>query len=230
MTYESHKGEIVKLAGSLSTTAGVSRGRVFRDFIEGAACELSSVVRPNPKRAQRLTQILEDYPVVQRPLFGQMLGELTLALECRLGDALGEIFMAMELGDSRHGQFFTPYPVCKLMASMQRGLTEVIEAHGFATVCDPACGAGATLIAIAEHVLECDYNFQQHLHITATDLDIRAAHMCFVQLSLIGAPAVVFHGNSLTGEQFSAWETPFHHLGLWDARLKARELLDVVAD
>jgi hypothetical protein len=33
-------------------------------------------------------------------------------------------------------------------------------------------------------------NDQQHLHITAVDIDIRAVHMTYLQLSLLRVPAV----------------------------------------
>lgn len=56
----------------------------------------------------------------------------------------------MELGLSNDsgGQFFTPYNVCQMMAEMTIGnVVPQVKERGYITINDPACGAGATLIA-----------------------------------------------------------------------------------
>lgn len=40
--------------------------------------------------------------------------------------------------------------------------------------------------------------------------------------SLLGIPAVVVHGNTLTQEEYSRWYTPFHILHGWNSRLAAK--------
>jgi len=47
--------------------------------------------------------------------------------------------------------------------------------------------------------------------------------MTFIQLALLHVPAVVIHGNGLTGECREQWFTPAHILGGWGARLRRRE-------
>ena len=44
--------------------------------------------------------------------------------------------------------------------------------------------------------------------------------MCYIQLSLYGIPAVVVHGNSLTNEEWSSWQTPVYIIDGW--RWKSR--------
>ncbi|GBQ21633.1 hypothetical protein AA12717_0951 [Gluconacetobacter sacchari DSM 12717] len=51
------------------------------------------------------------------------------------------------------------------------------------------------------------------MHVTAIDVDPRAAHMAFVQFSLLHIPATVIVGNSLTLETREYWFTPAHILG-----------------
>jgi hypothetical protein len=51
--------------------------------------------------------------------------------------------------------------------------------------------------------------------VEAIDLDIKAVHMCYLQLSLLGIPAIVRHGNSLSLEMFSDWITPMYVFGGW---------------
>ena len=40
------------------------------------------------------------------------------------------------------------------------------------------------VIAMAEAMGKAGINYQQHLHVVAQDVDSRAVHMCFLQLSL----------------------------------------------
>ena len=68
-------------------------------------------------------------------------------------DYLGEAYMELELNNHWTGQFFTPYNICRLMAEMTtHGVIRKIKHQGFVTINDPACGAGATLIAGANEV------------------------------------------------------------------------------
>ncbi len=155
--------------------------------------------------------------------FPKLLGELILALEKKFDDCLGRIFMALEFGDDWKGQFFTPYEVSSMMASLlMHDAGARIEQHGFITVCEPAVGAGGMVIACAQALREQGINYQQALHVTAIDLDETAVHMAYLQMTLYHIPAIVIHGNALTGAQWSTWVTPAHVLGLWDHRLRRR--------
>jgi type I restriction-modification system DNA methylase subunit len=57
--------------------------------------------------------------------------------------------MLCELGNDASGQFFTPYDVCRCMVEISGGSDPAAENAGFFSVSDPACGAGALLIAFA---------------------------------------------------------------------------------
>jgi len=95
-----------------------------------------------------------------------------------------------------------------------------ITGKGFITVSEPACGAGAMVIACAQALREQGVNYQRCMHVTATDLDATAAHMAYLQLSLLHIPAVVVHGNSLAVTEFAHWVTPAHVLGGWDLKFR----------
>ena len=84
---------------------------------------------------------------------------------------------------------------------------------------EPACGAGAMVIALAQAMLAADINYQRHLHVTAVDIDPRAVHMAYIQFSLLHIPAHVMVGNSLSNEVREHWFTPAHILAGWSARL-----------
>jgi hypothetical protein len=107
-------------------------------------------------------------------------------------------------------------------------LEEKAKTQPFLTANEPACGGGAMLIAMAEIMSEKGLNYQKTLHVTAQDLDLKAVHMCYVQLSLLGIPGIVIHGNTLLNEQRSIWHTPMHIMGGWTWKLrKPMEVLEV---
>lgn len=213
---------IVKLIDELSPRH--RHWQVFTDFVTMTACALSNVVdRVHfDVREAMYMECVRRYTKEELENFPKMLAELTLAFEEGPRDVLGEIFMELELGNDRAGQFFTPMSVCELMARIQidERLEKEIEHKGFVTLNDPACGAGAMLIAFGNALAERGLNYQQHVHITATDIDQTAAMMCYVQLSLMHIPAVIVNGNSLTLEERSHWSTAAHILGGWSYRLR----------
>lgn len=64
---------------------------------------------------------MRKYDKTTIEMFPQILGEVILALEEAPQDILGQVFHALELHNTARGQFFTPYPLCKMMAAMFSG-------------------------------------------------------------------------------------------------------------
>lgn len=199
---------------------------VFSDFCEMSAISISNAVdlAQRDKREARYLQIAATYNRDEMSRFPQMLACVVEALEGGMHDCLGKLFMALELANHWKGQFFTPWEVCSLMARVTTtDARDVVKARGFMTVMEPAAGAGAMVIAIADALHEQGLNYQQCLHATAVDVDETAAHMCYLQLALLHVPAVVVVGNSLSLEERGHWLTPAHVLGGWDRRLRERQ-------
>ena len=67
------------------------------------------------------------------------------------------------------------------------------------------------------------YSRSHHVVATATDVDLKCVYMCYLQLSLLGIPAVVIHGNSLTLEEWSRWYTPIYVLDGWNWRKQKQQ-------
>ncbi len=203
---------------------------VFSDFCEMAALSLSNVVdlAQREQREARYMQIVKGYTADEVARFPHMLGCVTEALEARMHDCLGQLFMSLDMGNHWVGQFFTPYDLAGLMARMTLGdaKAQLLE-RGYISISEPAVGAGAMVIAMADALKEQGLNYQRCMHATAVDVDPTAAHMCYVQLSLLHIPAVVVVGNSLTLEERAHWYTPAHVMGGWNHRLRQRQ---VVAD
>ena len=67
---------------------------------------------------------------------------------------------------------------------------------------------GGMVIACANSVLQQGYNPQMQIIAVCTDIDEVAARMCYVQLALLGIPAIVNIGNSLTLDVRQTLYTP----------------------
>jgi type I restriction-modification system DNA methylase subunit len=211
-----HKKNLIKLIEQVSYRH--STWKVFSDFVELASLSISNSVDKTQyeTREKRYLEIIKTYERTEGELFPKMLGELILALEDKMTDILGEIFMELELGNKWKGQFFTPMSVCKMTAQvLLENVESIIQEKGFVTISEPACGGGALIIALADVMKDKNINYQQTMKVTAVDLDIKAVHMCYLQLSLLGIPAIILHGNTLSLDVYSQWKTPAYILGGW---------------
>jgi type I restriction-modification system DNA methylase subunit len=221
-----HLKDMEKLIRSLSIRRHTHQ--VFSDFVEMAACAISNAVDPRfqEEREKRYMDIVRKYDKEEVEVFPKLLGHLTMALEEGFDDVLGKLYGTLEIHSKQAGQFFTPYEVSSMMAKMTLAdghAKNIIKERGFIRASEPACGAGGMVIALAEALKDEDINYQQHLHVTAVDIDLTAALMAYVQLSLLHIPAVVVHGDTLRMQEFSHWYTPAHVMGLWDHRLRREE-------
>lgn len=225
-TAQGHKARIIELVQSLARRH--NQATVFGDFVTMAAIALSKAdLRQAVARESMYMAAVRKYSPEEAASIREMFFELQLALEAEPRDILGEIYMSLEMGSKRSGQFFTPHHLCMLTArlTVDDSIHTTIGRDGFATLNDPASGGGAMLIATLEVMRERGINYQKVVHVTATDVDHTAAMMSYVQLSLLGAPAVVVHGNTLTLEEYSHWFTPAHIFGNWSAKCDRRTRL-----
>lgn len=214
---------------------------VWQDFVTIYACAISNAVDKShfDEREAMYLKRIQKYNKKEQELFPRLAAEVVLALEKNPEqDFLGKIFMELNLSNDSGGQFFTPYNVCRMMAEMTVGdVVAHVEKHGYITINDPACGAGATLIAAvhaaAKPLSEAGFNWQNHVLVTAQDIDYTVALMCYIQLSLLGAAAYIKIGNTFTEPMDSTdtlenyWFTPMYFSGVWSARrlFKGKELL-----
>ena len=191
--------EILKIFDSLCGWHG--RWEVWADWVALSACAISSAA-DTPHREQRektYRTIQGKYTPAEMDAMGGMLGMVVAALEENPDqDFLGDLFMQLGLGNDHNGQFFTPYSVCKAMAALNcPNLAGQIREKGWISVNDPACGAGALLVALANECTRQEINYQQHVLFAAQDIDFTAAMMCYIQLSLLGCAGYVSIGDTL---------------------------------
>lgn len=198
---------------------------LFSDCMEALAVSIANAVDlfQREEREARYMAIVKRHGKETMEAFARIMAEVVFALEDEPGDVLGRAFGELGLGNDRTGQFFTPYHLCRTMAGITMGNAEetrrMVEEKGYITVQEPAVGAGAMIIALAEEFRSLGFEPATQMHVTAIDVDPRAVHMAYIQLSLLSIPAVVILGNTLSLEVRSRWFTPAHILGGWSRRL-----------
>lgn len=186
------KEDIVKIIQSISGNVYT----VYSDWIKLCAIAIQNAVVINEQREQEYKTIIKKYKQSEVESFVTAFGILQILIEEKFDDYLGSIYMMLENGSKRTGQFFTPYHLSQLVAEV----SEAPEADGRIAINEPACGAGANIIAFLEKKSKEGINYQKKYKIVAQDLDWNCVYMCYVQLSLLGAYAVVMQKDTLSAD------------------------------
>ena len=184
--------------------------RTFSDWLEIAAISLHQLPYHSGELAkdddfERLEVLylerIKSYSQDELKILAELIGLTMAEHHTGYGDFLGEIAGEAELLNKGSGQFFTPYHLCRAISKMTLGnVRQMVEAKGILTVCEPAVGAGALVIASAEEVASQGVDPCAHLQFDCTDVSRDAFNMAYIQLSALGLQAVVRHGNTLSGE------------------------------
>ena len=199
---------------------------VFSDWLIMAAAALYSWKR-DPAVEDEYMQIAKQYKKEELEKHGQLLAITVEALEKTEQDFLGSVFTEAELTNTRNGQFFTPYNVSLMMAKMIIGKNELPTGR-VCRINDPCCGAGGMLIAGAMVMKEKGFDFQNNALFIGQDIDPRCARMTFIQLTLLGVPAVVYCMNTLTMQEYWHRETIGYHMAEIDWRLRVEKMLELI--
>jgi type I restriction-modification system DNA methylase subunit len=204
----SEPSDFGKILGSISHRHDTKR--VFDAFTRFAACALAAQTR----EAEYLEEA-KHWEKSELELFGKALGALIVEMESKpFEDVLGGYYMEFALsskGQKWNGEFHTPKNVSDMMARMILGGMESLPAEGPITVCEPACGAGAMILSLAE---ACLPEVRRRLRVTAIDISLTACDMAFINTTLWGVPTRIIHGNSLSVECWAAWSN-IHYIAPW---------------
>ncbi|WP_223256840.1 MULTISPECIES: hypothetical protein [Enterobacterales] len=99
------------------TARNLRRWEVFSDFITLAASELDLARIRTPENMESSREICAKYGDSDIKNLHELFCLMVCALEAKFHDFLGAIFMELELGDDRNGQYFTPYgPMLTVMS------------------------------------------------------------------------------------------------------------------
>lgn len=201
--------------------------QIWRDFVIMSATSISNSIDLThfEERNDLYSKTAAQYTPEELSKFVELLVDTVSALRTNPDqDFLGDVYMELGLNNHWKGQFFTPYSICKMMGAMSMGngekLVEQIHQQGYITVNDPACGAGATLIAAGNAIERALYeaksplHWQDHVVMVAQDIDYIVGLMCYIQLSILGCAGIVKIGDSLSDPIHSGddltnyWFTP----------------------
>jgi hypothetical protein len=193
------------------------RYEVFRDFVTLSAISLNNVMEPDAERKAALEAeymgIIRTYSHDEAKGFAELLGLVVELLEPTPQDVLGDLYMQLDLGNERTGQFFTPNSISQFMARLNG--VKPPPGQNFVRVCEPACGAGGMVLAIAQALIEKGKNPATAMWAQCQDIDCTVALM----------PAVVIVGDTLANEVRECFYTPAHHMGAWEWRLNREKAI-----
>lgn len=232
-TKDEYEKELLNIIEQL--TGSLQKWQVWQDLMTMMACSISNQVDKTPKRwnarEKEFEQCRQRLGGIDLP--AKFLALVVEALEKNPDqDLLGSLYMRLELGSHWHGQFFTPYNLCNCMAdlSIDDKVHQKLKDDGWISICDPACGAGATLVAAANVLHHRGVNYQQNVLFVGQDIDRVVGMMCYIQLSLLGCPGYIciastisnpICGNALMPvekEDQEFWYTPFYFRTEWHYR------------
>lgn len=178
---DDHQKNFLKIFNGL--TGKHSRWEIWEDFVTLTAIEISnSTDKVNATERTKMYQtIISKYSAKERDGMAEMLAEVVMGMEQNPDqDFLGSLYMMCELGNDHAGQFFTPYDVCRCMAEITFDPKLHPDMEGFISVSDPACGAGATLLAFLNVCKRRNICYHNKVLVIAQDIDFIVGLMCYI--------------------------------------------------
>ncbi len=227
--------KLAKLFMRLASSRRVHK--VVDDWAMAAACTLEA----SPWHQMRMTlpprlveaekdylQAIKGYSADEVKILAEALAEF-IAIADAHGDPLAELYSELELTSSRAGQFFTPWSLSELMGQMMIGdLAAEVEKKGYASISDPACGAGTTLLAAASAAEVAGVDVGR-LFFHGCDIDLTVSNLAFINLAARGYVGVIEHGDTLRVEVWRRRFTPAYVMGGWSRR-RAEGMATSIAD
>lgn len=176
--------------------------RTYRVFEDWVGLMFYAFQRDDPPYLEIMGQYRNKGPEGQREAdhFANATACLMRYMQATNEEALGPLYEEYA-ADHYRGQFFTPAAVAQLMARICH--TNPPEQGRF-KVLDPACGAGACLVAAAK-----EQTFEQNNRaiFVGQDIDLNCARMTALNLMFFNLDGIVVWGNHLTLEVREAWQT-----------------------
>ncbi len=215
------KNKFTKLIGSFH---GYRSFDVFRDFVRMSTISLSQPFYRDEDRENEYLKLIGKYTKEDAEKFPMLFAITVDALEENHGDFLGEMFMEASHGSDAMGQFFTPYSVSRMLVQIQvKSIVEQLKTKEYVTVLEPSGGSGGMIVALDEVLKDKGINTAKKVYVHTTDLDPVACDMCYIHLALLGIPATVVHGNTLTLKTYRTLHTPVYFLNMWEHKLSRNE-------
>ncbi|MGX2949700.1 N-6 DNA methylase [Ursidibacter sp. B-7004-1] len=193
--------------------------KVFHDFVALIALEISFPFqrRTQPERVKMYHTLKDQYDDEEHQLFRLLFQEVINKMEEQIADVLGQLYMELGIANKSLGQCFTPTSIGTVMADIATPSANVIQQQidekGYFTMYEPSCGSGMLIISLIKKMRNLGFNPQTQLFVMAQDLDLKSVHMLYIQLSLLGIPAIISHSDTLEDSMTkNQWKTPFFFL------------------
>lgn len=156
----------------------------------------------DPDNEKRYLEVSNRYEADELNDFAKAMGLVQLQIyDAPYSDPLGEYYM-QNISNGKNGEYFTPEPVCEMMAQIQGNKNSIHLKTAF----DPACGSGRTLLAFAK--LNPDNFFY------GAELSNTCAKMAVINFFLNGLRGEVAWMNSLSMEWYGGWQINQDGLGI----------------
>jgi type I restriction-modification system DNA methylase subunit len=136
---------------------------------------------------------LEKYQ--SHPKVKQLVTLVTLIGELSgdFNDPIGELYM-QAISNGHNGQYFTPTPICDMLAIMSLGNNP----EPGETVSDCACGSGRMLLAAAK--------INRYLQLYGADLDNTCCKMALLNMLFNSLTGEIAHMNSLSNDFYTGYK------------------------
>ena len=203
---------------------------VFADFCRISACALAAQTRE-----EEYFEAIKPYSKDELELITKAFALLIEEAEASpFVDVLGEYYLEIAAHSSKQarGEFYTPPPICELMAKISVDADSTIEKGVPFTISEPACGAGMMVLAIAKQfspiLRDGEESHVDLLRVTCQDINPVATDMSFINTTLWGIPAKVILGNYLSSEApQKTWKNIHWHRVGEDQRQQLLEVRDI---
>lgn len=179
---------------------------VFADMVRAMALSIEGTVA----LGDRCDEIEKEYEAIKSRYtdeefshFYAALAITTAALNQKHEDFLGHALESLGAANTRNGQFLTPIHISRFVAKCLSAKPLDYKHGQIVRLIDPACGTSVLLIEGAEELIAEGVR-QGDLLVIAGDIDGRACDASYVQLSLLGYPAIVQHMDALTQRRISS--------------------------
>lgn len=183
----------------------------FKDVVICIAYSFANATYFKEEREKEYLRIINKYSKEEQQLFPQILtalvNEYTKSTEPI--DILGDIYENLNLIKKDSSQFFIPLEICDLIARVtttKDDTENTIKEKGYIVISDPTCGSGRILYAAYNELLDKKVPNNKIL-LQGDDLDLTCCCMTYIQLSLMGANAVIHHQNTLTMDRYDTFYT-----------------------
>jgi type I restriction-modification system DNA methylase subunit len=169
--------------------------QVFFDWVHAVAYAYSNQVdigKHWQERENAYLKLVKKYGKEEFSKFPKAHALLIKLFEHKIHDWLGDIYMEGGFSSKGLGQFFTPYHLSYAMTKLtfSSELKDLIKENGKIKVNEPSVGAGGMMLALAAVMSDEGFNPQTELEIYCNDLDQNALLMAYVQLNVLGIPAI----------------------------------------